>query len=70
MIQVSSPNKFPDGCHITFFTGKNIEDAIQLAKEWAEKNNIEAYSYYPQKAFGKSILVSYKRNEDENEKSI
>lgn len=65
MIQVSNPNQFPEDSHIASFTGKNYEEAIKLAGEWSQRNSIEMISYYQQIAFGKSILVSYKRNEAE-----
>lgn len=67
MIQVSNPNQFPEDSHIASFTGKNYEEAIKLAGEWAQRNSIEMISYYQQIAFGKSILVSYKRNEVDDE---
>lgn len=63
MIQVSNPNKFPEDSSIECFSGKSYEESIQLAKEWSTRNKVELISYYPQIAFGKSILVSYKRNE-------
>lgn len=63
MIQVSNPNQFPEDSHIASFTGKNYEEAIKLAGEWSQRNSIEIVLYYEQKASGKSILVSYKRNE-------
>ena len=65
MIQVSSPSKFPEDGLIAFFTGKNVEDAIALAEAWAKQDKVEITNYYPQRAFGKSILVSYKK-ENEN----
>lgn len=67
MLQVSSPSKFPEDCHIAFFSGKNIEDALRLAREWSSRTGIEILNYYPQRAFGKSILVSYKK-ENENDR--
>ena len=70
MIQVSNPNQFPEDSHIASFTGKNYEEAIKLAGEWSGRTGATLISYFEQKAFGKSILVSYKRKEDEHEKSI
>lgn len=66
MLPVASPSQFPEDGLITFFSGKNLDEAIAKAIEWAEMNKIEVHSYYPQRAFGKSILVSYKK-ENENE---
>lgn len=62
MIQVSSPSHFPEDAHIAFFTGKNYSDAIQAAKDEANRVGASLISWYEQKAFGKSILVSYKSN--------
>lgn len=64
MIQVSNPSKFPEDCCITFFSGKDVEDAVRMAREWAKERNIKVYSYYPQVVPGRSILVSYKINEN------
>lgn len=65
MRKVSSPSHFPEDSYIASFSGKNYEEAIKLAGEWAQRNAIEMLSYYEQIAHGKSILVSYKRNEVE-----
>lgn len=66
MLPISNPSKFPENCNIAFFSGKNIEDALRLAEEWSKRTGIEIVNYYPQRAFGKSILVSYKK-ENKNE---
>lgn len=65
MIQVSNLNQFPEDCYIAYFTGKNYEEAIKLAGEWSGRTGATLISYFEQKAFCKSILVSYKRNEVE-----
>lgn len=65
MRKVSSPSHFPEDSYIASFSGKNYEEAIKLAGEWAQRNSIEMVSYYEPLAYGKSILVSYKRNEVE-----
>ena len=67
MIQVNSPSQFPEDAHIGYFTGKDYYDAIQAAKKEAERIGVVLISWYEQKAFGKSILVSYKKKEVENE---
>jgi len=71
MIQVSSPSHFPEDAHIAFFSGKNYAEAIQLAESEANRVGVSLISYYEQKAPGKSksILVSYKKKEEENENS-
>lgn len=68
MIQVTSPNKFPEDGFIAFFSGKDYDDSIRLAGEWAVRDNTKLISYFPQVAHGKSILVCYKMkiNEDNN----
>lgn len=64
MRKVNSPSQFNSEHFIGFFSGKKTyEDAIKEAKEWAERVKVELVSYFEQKAFGKSILVSYRRNE-------
>lgn len=65
MLQVSSPNKFADDHFINGFSGKNYEEAIKAAEEWATRERKELVAYFCQKAFDKSILVSYKENENE-----
>lgn len=62
MIQVNSPSQFPEDVHIAYFSGKNYAEAIQLAESEANRVGVSLISYYEQKAFGKSILVSYKSN--------
>ena len=64
MIQVSNPNKFTG--NITGFSGYNFTDACVKAEQWATRTNRELVAYYEQKAFGKSILVSYKEQANEN----
>jgi hypothetical protein len=64
MRKVSSPSHFPEGSYIASFSSKNYEEAIKLAGEWAQRNLIEMLSYYEQLDFRKSILVSYKRNDE------
>lgn len=66
MNKVSKIIQFPEDGLIAAFTGKNYEEAIKLAHEWAQRNNKELTFYYEQIAFGKSILVSY-RKEDKDE---
>lgn len=64
MIKVTSPSHFNTEHHIVYFTGKKTyDDAIKEAKEWAEQNKVELVAYFEQSAFGKSILVSYRRIE-------
>lgn len=67
MNKVASPSQFSPDHHIANFNGKDYEDAIQRAVEWSQRVGTELISYYEQIAFGKSILVSYKKeNKDEN----
>lgn len=61
MNQVSSPNQFAEDSFIAYFSGKNYDDALKLAGEWSQRTGATLLSYYEQKAFGKSILVSYKK---------
>lgn len=64
MNKLSSPSLFNPDYRITYFTGKkNYDDALKEANEWAETNKVELVAYFEQKAFGKSILVSYRRKE-------
>lgn len=65
MRKVSSPSQFSDDHFIASFSGKNYEEAIKLAGEWSVRTGATLVSYYEQIAHGKSILVSYKRNEAE-----
>ena len=67
MKQVNSPSQFPEDAYIASFSGKNDAEAIQLAESEANRVGVSLISYYEQKAFGKSILVSYKKKEVENE---
>ena len=60
MLQVSSLNDFSFNNLINGFSGKNYEEAIKAAEEWATREKKELVAYFCQKAFGKSILVSYK----------
>ena len=62
MIQVNSPSQFPEDAHIAYFSGKNYAEAIQEAEKESTRVGVGLVSYYEQKAFGKSILVSYKSN--------
>jgi hypothetical protein len=65
MRKVSSPSHFPEDSYIASFSGKNYEEAIKLAGEWSGRTGATLVSYYEQTAHGKSILVSYKKeNED------
>lgn len=64
MTKVTSPSQFNSDHRIAYFTGKkSYDDAIKEANEWAERNKVELISYFEQSAFGKSILVSYRRIE-------
>lgn len=67
MNQVSKITQFPENSLIASFTGKNYEEAIKLAGEWSGRTGATLLAYYEQKAFGKSILVSYKRSEVNDE---
>lgn len=69
MIKVSSPSEFSQGHFIAYFSGKkNFDDAIQMANEWSGRVGTTLVNYYEQPAFGKSILVSYiKEKEDEHQ---
>ena len=60
MLQVSSPRRFASEHFINGFSGKNYEEAIKAAEEWATREKKELVAYFCQKAFGKSILVSYR----------
>lgn len=64
MNQINNINQFSENSHITYFTGKNYDDAIKEAVEWSKRTGATLLSYYKQIAFGKSILVSYKRKEE------
>lgn len=67
MIQVNKITQFPEDSYIASFTGKNYDEAKTLAHAWSQRTGATLISYYEQKAFGKSILVSYKRNEEAHE---
>lgn len=64
MRKVNSPSQFSDDHFIASFSGKNYEEAINLAQEWSGRDGTTLVSYYEQTAHGKSILVSYKRNDE------
>lgn len=67
MIEVSSPAHFSPDHYIDAFTGKDYEDSIQKAKLFALESGVKLSAYFKQKAFGRSILVSYTRSaENEN----
>ena len=66
MVKVASPSQFPEDAHIAYFSGNNYAEAIQLAESEANRVGVSLISYYEQKSHGKSILVSYKK-EKENE---
>lgn len=64
MIKVSSPSKFSSGHFIAYFSGKKTyADAIEEAKAWEGRTGNVLVNYFEQEAFGKSILVSYKRRD-------
>lgn len=67
MRKVNSPSQFSDSYFIASFSGKNYEEAIKLAQEWSGRDGTTLVSYYEHAAHGKSILVSYKRKEEEND---
>ena len=54
------------GGGIENFSGKDYPDAIKRAEEWAARNHKELVACFYQKAFGRSILVSYKEQPDES----
>jgi len=61
MNKLSSPSQFNPEYLIGYFTGKkDYDDALKEAGGWAERNKVELVAYFEQKAFGKSILVSYR----------
>lgn len=54
------------GDGLDLFSGKDYEEAINNAYRWAERKNkglkdikIELLHYFPQRAFGNTVLVSY-----------
>ena len=63
MRKVSKITQFHEDSLIASFTGKNYEEAIKLAGEWSQRTGAILLSYYEQVAFGKSILVSYKKED-------
>ena len=67
MIEVPKISYFSTDHFIGAFTGKNYEESIQKAKDWALASGVKLISYYKQQLLGRSILVSYtKEKEDEN----
>jgi len=73
MKQVNRPADFPKENFINSFLGKEFEDAKKEAQEWEERTGNKITHYYEQIPLAKtsktkSILVSYKRKEIENEK--
>lgn len=68
MIEVHKISYFSANHYINAFTGKKYDESIQKEKDWALEHlgKIELVSYYKQKTFGRSILVEYKRSDDEN----
>jgi hypothetical protein len=67
MIEVPKLSYFSPDHYINPFTGKDYEESIQKAKEWALSNGVKLVAYYKQKTFGRSILVSYEeKNKDAN----
>ena len=67
MRKVNSPSQFSDDHFIASFSGKNYEEAVKLAQEWSGRDGTTLVSYYEQTAHGKSIVVSYKRNEENDD---
>lgn len=62
---VGSPSLL-GGNGLDLFTGADYDDAIKKAYDWMERKNrehkdckIELLHYFLQRAFGKSVLVSY-----------
>ena len=68
MIEVPKISYFSPNHFINAFTGKNYEESIQKAKEWALFSGVKLVAYYKQLAMGRSILVSYMRNEENEAK--
>ncbi len=69
MIEVPKISYFSPNHMITAFTGKNYDESIQKAQDWAVEHfgKVKLISYYKQKTWGRSILVSYsKENENGN----
>lgn len=66
MIEVPKISYFSENHYIGAFTGKNYEESIQKAKDWALENRVKLISFYKQLCMGRSILVSYERIENEN----
>lgn len=60
------------GKFIAGFSGTSYKHSVQLAEEWATRNNtaknqtvfVTLKDYYPQLHSGKSIIVSYNREEN------
>jgi hypothetical protein len=61
MKQIFKTSEFSTEHWITGFSEKTYEASIKYAEEWAKRNNIELVAYFEQPIFGKSILVSYKK---------
>lgn len=69
MYKASSPRDFPKGTFITWFSEKNYEQSILAAEQFgkAHPNMAELVCYYEQPAFKKSILVAYKRLDNQDD---
>lgn len=65
MIEVPKLSYFSANHYIKPFTGKNYEESIQKAKDWAIEYSVKLVAYYKQEAFGRSILVSYQVSEND-----
>lgn len=65
MIEVPKISYFSPNHYIEAFTGKNYDESIQRAKDWALGSGIKLVPYYKQVAMGRSILVSYEVIENE-----
>lgn len=66
MYKSPSPSQFPEGTRINWFSGKqNYEQAIKQAEDWAKDHptQVELVCYFEQRAWGRSILVAYKRTD-------
>lgn len=60
--KVNNPRDF-HGERIESFTGTDYDDAMQNAYDWQNRNpQVHLVDYFPQSAFGRSILVSYNIN--------
>lgn len=65
MIQIQNPKDFPENSLLGFFSGKNYEEAMKEAVEWAERLKVTLTHFYQQRAFGKSIIVGWRRPHEE-----